>query len=276
MDCKQTREFLSALVDNEEIDSQTKQKVEEHLWRCATCRAEFELEKKTKQIIQSKVKIIPVPNELITTVLTQIKLLQNGYITPPKTSHTTNPSPKPWLEIAFSFGVVIITLSLAIFFVSIYEHKMAQKEIIEREVSRLINHFDSIAMGLAKPEILSDDPKHLQNELLSKASFTPMIMQIPEFKIVGASIRDPHSSSGNSKCVNLIYQNNDKLIFFHQAPLKTAQLHEDVKKRVLKGEWIYDTIGDDSFVIWGTNELVCCVISNLSKEELEKILKQSW
>lgn len=275
MDCKQTREFLSALVDNEEIDSQTKQKLEEHIWRCATCRTEFELEKKTKQTIQSKVKIIPVPNELITTVLTQIKLLQNGYATSPKNSQISNPSPKPWLEIAFSLGVVIITLAVAIFFISIYEHKMNQKEIIAKEVSGLINHFDSIAQGLAKPEILSDDPEYVKNEVVSKASFMPMIMKIPEFKIIGASIKDPHSSSKNSKCVNLIYRNNDKLIFFHQAPLKTAQLHEDVKKRILKGEWIYDTIGDDSFVIWGTNELVCCAISNMRKEELEKVLKQS-
>jgi len=273
MDCRQTREFMSALVDNE-IDEQTKQKVEEHIWRCATCRTEFELEKKTKQIIQSKVKLIPVPNELIHTILTQIKSLQNGY-PQQEARQSLNPGPKPWLEFSFTLGVAVVILGLAVLFVSIYENKMAQKELIAKEVSGLINHFDSISMGFAKPQIISDDPNYIQSEIISRASFTPIILQIPEFKIVGASVNTPHATFGDAKCVNLIYRKEDKMIFLHQAPMSFAPMHEDIKKRILKGEWIYDTIGDASFVIWGTNDLLCCAVSNLSREELEKILKQS-
>ncbi len=268
---------MSALVDNEIQDEETKQKLEEHIWRCATCRTEFELEKKTKQIIQSKVKLIPVPAELVSTVLTQIKSLRNGYN--PKlnlTSYGSSQVQKPWLEFAFSFGIAVVVLGLAILFISIYENKMAQKELIAKEVSGLINHFDSIASGLAKPQILSDDPVFIQNEIISKASFTPIIPKLPEFKIVGASINTPHSTSRDAKCINLIYKKDDKMIFLHQTPIRFASMHDDIKKRILKGEWIYDTIEDESFVIWGTNELVCCAVSNLSKEELERILKQSW
>jgi hypothetical protein len=51
----------------------------------------------------------------------------------------------------------------------------------------------------------------------------------------------------------------DKLIFLHQIPLHRARIHEDVKKRISKGEWIYDTIGDDSFVI-GVLENFCVAL----------------
>ncbi|MFN3134480.1 MAG: anti-sigma factor family protein [Candidatus Kryptonium sp.] len=275
MDCRQTREFLSALVDNEEIDSQTKQEVEEHIWRCATCRTELELEKKTKETIKTKVKIIPVPNELITSVLNQVRILQNGYAQSLEVPRKFNPAPKPWLEIAFSLGVAIVTLSLAFLFVSVYSKKMTQRELIRKEVSALVNHFDSIAQGLAKPEILSNDPMYIQNEILSRANFTPMFFNIPDFKIVGASIKAAHQHPDNANCVNLIYRKGEQLIFIHQAPMSSTPMHDDIKKRILKGEWIYDTITDDSFVIWGTSELVCCAISNLPKEELEKVLKQS-
>jgi len=275
MDCRQTREFLSALVDNEEIDSQTKQKVEEHIWRCATCRTELELEKKTKETIKAKVKIIPVPNELITSVLNQLKILQNGYAQSLESPRELNPTPKPWLEIAFSLGIAIVTLSLAFLFVSVYGKKMTQRELIRKEVSALVNHFDSIAQGFAKPEVLSTDPAYVKNAILSKASFTPVFLNIPEFEIVGASIKDPHLRSGNPRCVNLIYRKGERLILIHQAPMSSAPMHDEIKKRILKGEWIYDTITDDSFVIWGTNELVCCAISNLPKEELEQVLKQT-
>ncbi len=275
MDCRQTREFLSALVDNEMIDSQIKQKVEEHINRCATCKNEFELEKKTKQTIQAKVKILPVPNELINSVLNQVKTLQNGHPAYLNTAQNLKPMSKPWLEIAFPLGVVLTTLLLAILLVSVYEKKVNQKELIAKEVSGLINHFDSISQGLSKPEILSNDPTHVRNEILSRASFTPIFLDIPEFEIVGASIKDPHLHSGNAKCVNLIYRKGEKLIFIHQAPMSYASMHDDVKKRILKGEWIYDAIKDESFAIWGTSDLICCAISNLSKEELEKILKQS-
>ncbi|MEN3037841.1 MAG: zf-HC2 domain-containing protein [Candidatus Kryptonium sp.] len=276
MDCKQTREFMSALVDNEEIDSQTKQKLEEHIWRCATCRIELELEKKTKQTIQSKVKIIPVPNELITSILNQIKTIQNGYPSSLQKFQSPNPAPKPWLEAAFSLGVVIVTLSIAVLFISIYEHKLKQKDLVIREITPLVNQFDSIAKGFAKPEILSDNPEFVWNEAVSRAGFTPELIRIPQFKMVGASVKDLHSNSKNIKCVNLIYRKGDTLILFYQAPLETSRLHEDIKKRILKGEWIYDEIQNNSFAIWGTKELACCAISNIRKEDLEKILKQRW
>ncbi|MCX7761403.1 MAG: zf-HC2 domain-containing protein [Candidatus Kryptonium sp.] len=276
MDCRQTREFMSALVDNEEIDSQTKQKLEEHIWRCATCRIELELEKKTKETIQSKVKIIPVPNELITSVLNQIRSIQDGYPSSLQKFQSKNPAPKPWLEVAFALGVVIVTLSVAVLFTSIYENKLKQKDLVIREVSPLVKQFDSIAKGFTKPEILSDNPEHVWNEAVSRAGFTPKLIRIPQFKMVGASVKDIHSNSNNIKCVNLIYRKGDTLILFHQAPLKTTNLHEDVKKRILKGEWIYDEIDNNSFAIWGTEDLACCAISNLRKEDLEKILKQRW
>jgi len=272
MDCRETREFMSALVDNQ-IDDETKRKVEEHIWRCATCRNEFELEKKTKQIIKSNIKLLPVPNELVTTILTQIKLLQNGYN--PHLRAIEGTSTKPWFEFAFTFGIVVVVLTLAILLTSIYENKMAQKELVAREVSGLINYFDSVAKGMAKPEILSGDFNYLQNQLILKSSFQPIVPHIPEFKLVGASINTGHSP-GDAQCVNLLYQKDDKIILFHQAPLHRASMHEDVKKRILKGEWIYDTIEDESFAIWGTKELICCVVSNLSRDELERVLKQSW
>ncbi len=272
MDCRETREFMSALVDNQ-IDEQTKQKVEEHIWRCATCRTEFELEKKTKQIIKSNVKLLPVPNELVTSILTQIKFLQNGYNPHLKAMDAKNS--KPWVEVAFTFGLAIVVIALAVVFVSIYENKMAQKELVAKEVSGLINYFDSIANGVAKPEILSGDFNYIQNQLILKSSFQPIVPHIPEFKLVGASINAGHSR-GDAQCVNLFYQKDGKIILFHQTPLHRASMHEDVKKRILKGEWIYDTIEDESFAIWGTKELVCCAVSNLPKEELERVLKQSW
>ncbi len=265
---------MSALVDNEIKDEETKQKVENHIWRCATCRTEFELEKRTKQIIQSKVKLIPVPNELVYSVLSQTRLLQNGYSSQFKTY--SNPRFKPWVETAFALGILAVVLTFAFLFVSIYENKIAQKDLVAKGVSGIVTHFDSISKGFIKPQIISDDPNQIQNAILSKANFTPIILQIPGFKIVGASVNVPHSNSVDAKCVNLLYRNEDKMICLHQAPLSQTSMHEDVKKRILKGEWIYDYIDDESFVLWGTNELVCCAVSNLSKEELEKVLKQSW
>ncbi len=265
---------MSALVDNEIKDEETKQKVENHIWRCATCRSEFELEKRTKQIIQSKVKLIPVPNELVSSVLSQIKLLQNGYASQLKTY--SNPGFKPWVETAFALGILAVVLIFAFLFVSIYENKMAQKDLVAKEVSGIVTHFDSISKGFIKPQIISDDLNQIQNEILSKANFTPVILHIPGFKIIGASVDVPHSNSRDAKCVNLLYQNEDKMICLHQVPLSQTSMHEDVKKRILKGEWIYDVIDDESFVLWGTAELVCCAVSNLPKEELEKVLKQSW
>jgi anti-sigma factor (TIGR02949 family) len=274
MDCRQTREFMSAFVDNEIKDEETKQKVENHIWRCATCRTEFELEKRTKQIIQSKVKLVPVPNELISTVLTQIRLLQNGYSS--QLTTYSNPKVKPWVEIAFAFSILAVVLIFAVLFASIYENKMAQKDLVAKEVSGIVNHFDSISKGFIKPQIISDDPDQIRNEIISKANFSPIILEIPGFKIIGASINVPHSNSGDSKCVNLLYKSADKIICLHQAPLNQTSMHEDVKKRILKGEWIYDSIDDQSFVLWGTKNLVCCAVSNLSTEELEKVLKQTW
>ncbi len=273
MDCRQTKEFMSALIDNEIKDEETKQEVENHIWRCATCRTEFELEKRTKQIIQSKVKLIPVPNDLISSILTQIRLLQNGYASQ-LTTHS-NPRVKPWVETAFALGILAVVLVFAVLFASIYENKMAQKDLVAKEVSGIVNHFDSISKGLIKPQIISDDPNQIKNEIILKADFAPIILEIPGFKIIGASINVPHSNSGDSKCVNLLYRSEDKIICLHQAPLSQTSMHEDVKKRILKGEWIYDFIDDESFVLWGTENLVCCAVSNLSTEELEKVLKQS-
>lgn len=273
MDCRQTREFMSALVDNEIKDEETKQKVEDHLWRCATCRIEFELEKRTKQIIQSKVKLIPVPNELLSSVLNQIKLLQNGYT--PELKTYSNPTVKPWVETAFALGILGAVLIVAVLFASIYENKMAQKDLVAKEVSGIVTHFDSISKGFIKPQIISDDPTQIQNEIISKANFTPIILQIPGFKIIGASVNVPHSNSKDSKCVNLLYRNEDKMICLHQTPLSQTSMHDDVKRRILKGEWIYDFMGDESFALWGAGELVCCAVSNLTAEELEKVLKQS-
>ncbi len=275
MDCRQTREVLSALVDNQ-IDETTKREAEEHIWRCATCRTEFELEKKTKDLIRAKVKLINTPQELIQTILSQIRTIQDGY--EPRKKFKTDPEQrvKPWVEIAFSAGVALVVISLSLVLITVYENKMAQRELIAKEVSGILSHFDSIANGFVKPEILSDDPSIITSQVFSKAGFTPWIMHIPNFKIVGASFNARHSNSEVEKCLNLIYRSGDKLIFLHQIPLQRATIHEDVKKRISKGEWIYDTVGDDSFVIWGTGELLCCAVSNLSKDELERVLKQSW
>jgi len=275
MDCKKTRELISALVDNE-IDEKTKQEAQEHIWRCATCRNEFELEKKTKNLLRTKVKLINVPQELTQIILSQIKTLQDGYEPQVELKTESGKKVKPWVEIAFSLGVAFVVISLSLVLISVYENKMAQKEPIAKEVSGLLSHFDSISNGLAKPEILSDDPNAVITQIYLRSEFTPMIMQIPNFKIVGASFNTRHSNSGSEKCLNLIYRSGDKLIFLHQVPMQHANLHEDVKKRILKGEWIYDTAGDDSFVLWGTGELLCCAVSNLSREKLEEILKQSW
>ncbi|CUU08116.1 anti-sigma factor, TIGR02949 family [Candidatus Thermokryptus mobilis] len=275
MDCRQTREVLSALVDNQ-IDETTKREAEEHIWRCATCRTEFELEKKTKDLIRTKVKLINIPQELVQNILTQIRTIQDGYESSVKFKTEPNQKVKPWLEIAFSVGVALVVISLSLVLVTVYENKMAQKEIIAKEVSGILSHFDSIANGLVKPEIISDDPSIITNQVYSKVEFTPWVMQIPNFKIVGASFNAQHSNSKVEKCLSLIYRSGDKLIFLHQVPLHRATIHDDVKKRISKGEWIYDTIGDDSFAIWGTGELLCCAVSNLSREELEKVLKQSW
>jgi anti-sigma factor (TIGR02949 family) len=275
MDCRQTREVLSALVDNE-IDETTKREAEEHIWRCATCRTEFELEKKTKDLIRTRVKLINIPQELVQNILTQIRTIQDGYESSVKFKTDPNQKVKPWLEVAFSVGVALVVISLSLVLITVYENKMAQKELIAKEVSGILSHFDSIANGFVKPEIISDDPNIITSQVYLKAEFTPWVMQIPNFKMVGASFNARHSNSEIEKCVNLIYRSGDKLIFLHQIPLHRARIHEDIKKRISKGEWIYDTIGDDSFVIWGTGELLCCAVSNLSKEELEQVLKQSW
>ena len=263
MDCKEAIQHITELVDNR-IEKDKKIEVEKHLKECPRCRAEFRLEKKTKEIVSTRIKRVPVPPELRERILSQIYAFQDGYSARAKAKKRT------WfsLELSLAFGLAVIVI--AIFIVLSLTQKANLQNSALASISPILTQYRAVSRGELKPDIISGDLNVIISAVQKEVHFTPMIMDIPNFQLVGVRI----SKTKPPNCADRIYRNKDKFIYIHQSPYHLTRWHKSVVSEVKHGKWLYlTTDSGESVIMWGDKDIACCAVSNLDLKELVKILK---
>ncbi|NTV44940.1 MAG: hypothetical protein HGB11_00055 [Chlorobiales bacterium] len=216
MNCKEALTLISAAVD-QELKGSKLNEFNEHVSACVSCRAEFEAEKATKNLLKSKLKRVKAPQNLIDairrqTLETPVPNVQQFAITNESNvliKHATSIAsghmavaqhlPKwklklaDWLFMepsqnnvnsAFAFGLAASVLAMLVFtgFMRSQQVSFMDGEAlpVERDASNIVEMtVNAFESAKAKPNLKSFDPQNA-SLYLSKAINCPVIVPVAD------------------------------------------------------------------------------------------------
>lgn len=273
-------ELLTAYTDGCTDKAETTE-VELLLSSDADYKALFELEKATKKLLSSRLRMIEPPSDSLQNVHKGIDALYEGAKKESAdrssvntiTSTITKPQANFSKYYFFSIAAIVIILAVVSFKVfklngSIPDNK--NFELVSRQI------FNKIEKGDMKVQYATNNPEELQKYFQDKADFKVFIPSIKDAELIGGTINEVEGQ----KLVHFVHKCKDGKIIYTMQSCKTAlmkndhmMLDEPCLDRVKQGSnWVESKCGNEvipaNMVVWTKDDCIC---SSVSKEEPKMI-----
>ncbi len=270
MKCREFQEQISAAVDRY-LQSDEMSTFGEHANGCPACRGEYEMELRTKQIVCSRMRMIPTPSSVTGALLMR---LNNERSAPSATRDFTlrrvmrSPFMKPALAFAATCAVVIFLVRQPpVPSTAVVTASLAGTDIVLQSLS----NFQAVIGGAIKPQIISDVPESVQIYFSGKTEFPVLVPSMRHCTLVGGAVNE----CAGTVIAHVVYRREGKLIYMCQACLATVtkgdklNIPDRAKSGLEQTGWFSETTQDGNTVIlWKKGATLCAAVAQMSREDL--------
>lgn len=290
MDCKDIHEHITAAVDGR-LDRSLHTEFVEHLHTCVRCASEYELERATKFMTQTKLQFVETPGHVRAAILDKIKAEASA----------ERPAVSWWDQIhraAFNMftprsvmpAVGLALIVVAIVGIALYNHPFWKTPAVdngtivlanqENEVlHQALNNFHDVTQGKTPIQLSSSEPSAVKAFFRNKVNFDVDVHHLKHADLLGAN----YSEFRGVKLAHVIYRSGGHVIYVYQAGIKdvgngsTLCARREIQDALAKKSIFMDSITTPPHhcctVVWEERGILCSAVSTLPKNEMLATLK---
>jgi hypothetical protein len=267
--------LATALADGELESESMRLELESLIKSNDIFRSEYELQRFTKTLVQTKCKFQPSPEILKKKIARKIKPSENLLSKPIELIKDI--FTRPAFATAGSLAIILIAVIL-IFNQSsdtgIFDFASEQSGPENMFIQASAN-FDNIMCGKLVPQIITDNPNSIKNFFLSKGvKYATLIPQINSWNILGAVV----SEGAGEKFAHHVYSNKEgKLVYVYQIDesyvnkCEATKLSKHLMEYLDEGKCFVSKSKDFVTLMKKMDNNICAIVSNTSQDEIENL-----
>lgn len=276
MNCQEVLESITAAVDGA-LSSEIVPIFQDHITQCSQCRAEYELEQITKAFVRNRVRSALAPAELkqrISSAIAQKSISQPFSGFRPQTPFFAR---QRW-RIALALGSMVIIAFVLLILTPSRSHHPHTSPNDGNIIHQTYNNYDGVLDGKIVPQVASSDPAKVQAFIQPAVNFHVSVPKMKRYTLVGGN----SSQYQSHPLVHLVYQHGKDVVYLYQARFKdvlegtSLNLPANVIDELKRTGWYFENQTPDcSLIIWVADSLICCVVADITKDQLLASLQES-
>lgn len=275
MDCRETGEYISAVVDKELLEQREQRDVSEHIERCVGCRNEYEMEVITKSVVQKHVRMVPTPPQVVNCILRRI-----GRAESVQTLKYLLKQLKGLFSYSVPRAVVAVTaLAVAIILGIVYFQSRNESYPVDTGrrdmILEAVNHYRAYTAGAVGLQVKSSDVTEIRKFFQGRVDFEVVVPTLRGWSLLGGVFTECNGAG----IAHLVYSKNDLIIFICQSNMNDVMtnarfdLPVEAKTAIANGGWYTAKPHEDCIVaVWRENQIVCSAVAGIDKTELMELL----
>jgi mycothiol system anti-sigma-R factor len=272
--CQEVLESITAAVDGA-LSNELVPRFQDHITRCDYCRAEFELEGATKSLLRTRLQTHPAPQALRERISAAIA---QESATPPLVRRRPGFFGRPVWRFAFALGATAIAALVFLVVTPSRSHHAHTSPVDGNIIHQTYNNYDGFLDGKLVPQVASSDPSVVQAYIQPAVDFPVNVPRMKRYTLVGGN----STMYGKNHLAHLVYKRDKEVVYLYQARLSdvvngtSLNLPPEVLEELKRTGWYFENhIPDCSLIVWVTDSIVCCVIADISKDQLLASLQES-
>jgi hypothetical protein len=283
------QEYISAAVD-QHLDRAVQAEFIEHIRHCVRCSSEYDLERATKRMIQSRIQFVETPVNVRAAILGRLQA--ESRVSIPRTQRWED-AIKSVLDIFTvrhlmpAVGMVMIVMIIVGVALVVRPFGSGNTNssiggIAEQEgevLHQALDNFHDVKAGKIGIQLASAEPSTVKAFFQDKVSFNVDVHKLNRAELVGAV----YSEYKGAKLAHIIYKYGNKIIYVYQASMKDLGgksglcARHEIQDALAKSDIFMDSITSSphncTTVIWEERGILCSAISTLPRNEMLTILQ---
>jgi len=270
VNCRECQELITPAVDQCLGDDDSK-RFSAHVKACAPCRREYELERRTKVLIQHRARMIATPPEVSEALLAMVH----------REAEARGDASEVWwrrlvprLSVGPVLGLGAAIIALIVLWPSSDEPppRVLQASLVGPDIVRQsFANFERVLSGAIRPQLETSEPERVRTFFSGRTTFPVLVPLTRHCTLVGAVYND----YGGAPLAHTVYRHNDQILYVYQACWETVQrgsplvLPQSVRK-VMDDQGMYtETRADGSTIaVWTDGTTLCAVVARMDREGL--------
>ncbi len=284
MDCKEMQEHISAAVD-QNLDRAVQSEFIQHIRHCVRCSSEYDLERATKYVTQTKLQFVETPPAVRAAILEKIKA--ESLLSVPRTQQWKRAfqlfvdlfSTRHLLPAVGMAMIIMIIVGVALV-VHPFGSRNGQSNLEgmaneENEVlHQALDNFHDVQSGKIPVQLASSEPSVIKTFFRDKVNFDVDVHHLRNAELLGAV----YSEYKGAKLAHVIYRSNNQIIYVYQACIKNVgngsdlcarrEIWDALAKKDIFTDSITTPLHQCCTVVWEERGILCSAVSTLPKNEM--------
>ena len=270
MTCKEVQELITPAVDQCLLETD-RGPFFAHLELCTPCRRDFEVERRTKALVQHRTCMVATPPEVAQAVRA-IVLREEGAGVDASAIWWQRFIPRPSLGPVIALGVAL--LALIVLWPSPDEPvpNVLQASLVGPDIVRQsFANFEHLLSGAIRPQLETSEPERVRNFFSGRTTFPVLVPLTRHCTLVGAVYGD----YGGAPLAHTVYRHDGQLLYVYQACWETVQsgsplvlppqVREEMETRGIYTETRADGL---TIVVWATGPTLCTAVAQMNRDGL--------
>jgi anti-sigma factor RsiW len=268
--CKECQELITPAVD-QCLGEQERTEFSGHLAQCASCRREYELERRTKALVQHRAPMVATPVELSRAVRAMVRREAEAggdrqeslwrRLVPRSVAH-------PALAAAVVLAALIVLWPSSEETPSpVSEASVAGADIVGEGFA----NFERLLSGAIRPQLETSEPERVRTFFSGRTTFPVLVPLTRQCTLIGAVFNE----YGGVPLAHTVYRHNDQILYVYQTCWETVQrgsplvLPEKVREAMQEKGMYTETRDDGSTIaVWTDGRTLCAAVAHMDRDGL--------
>ncbi len=277
---------MSAAVD-QTLDRAEQAEFAEHCRHCVRCSSEYELERATKFMVQTKMQFVETPARVRTAILERIH--SESLASVPASAKLEGAfhrfldlfTPRHVMPAVGLTLIIAVIVGVAIVSSPIWKSTPASDGSSitlagdENDVlHQAVNNFHDVTRGKIAVQLSSSEPSAVKAFLKDKVNFSVDVHHLRNAELIGAA----YSEYRGVKIAHVIYKSGEHVIYVYQTGMKEIGngsglcARREIQDAIARKSFFMDSITTPphhcSTVVWEERGTLCSAVSTLPRNEM--------
>jgi anti-sigma factor RsiW len=271
--CGEFQELIAGAVDRC-LHTEDQRAFDRHAGACPSCRAEYDAERSTKDLLRRRTRMASLPAGLHASILETLARENRPIARSGPLGHRFLP---PIVAVVATAALLLVLTRLPEETGpggSVAAAGFAPNNVLFQSTT----NFHRFLRGEIAPEVTSSDAGSLHSFFAGRTEFPVAVPTMLGCALLGAVLNEHEGTP----VAHLVYRSGDTLVYLFQTCWKTVQqgkrfaILPSVQEELLRTGWHMEEAGDgDAVVMHATERTLCIAIARMTPERLASLIRSA-
>ena len=273
MNCRECQDLITPAVD-QCLGEDDRRRFAAHLEGCATCRRDYEMERRTKSLVQHRARMVTTPPDIAQALRAVID------------REEASTRRVPWWQsiiprstVGPALGLAAVLLALIVLWPSpeepapsLLQASLAGPDIVRQSFA----NFERVLTGAIRPQLETSEPERVRSFFSGRTTFPVLVPLTRHCTLVGAVLNE----YGGVPLAHTLYRHDGEIIYVYQTCWQTVRrgsplvLPSGVQTAMEERGMYTETRTDGSTIaVWTDGRTLCAAVAHMDRDRLLECLE---